>query len=228
MEQIQLILFKELPTHTKGKIMNYFLYKINRISNIGGVHPFLKDDSTIELSIHEFDGWNLGTTENINELYIYDEFNPIIISEDIGIGFTYLDKSGIITGQDGFVIDIVRPFNSTELSQRNKALRFMKKLKIRKEIESVVGSDADLITDLSNRVDLLESLLFRFLTLKIGDSEIPPGMITDYNTIKNYLSELNVGTEKNRLSKESFSTILNKQKKRQTRIIKVLEDNDYI
>ena len=207
--------------------MIYFIYNLNR-TNLGGFHPEINIENTFNFNLFTYGEWRVGNVEIPDELYLISEFNPIIISEEEAFGIQFIGK----TKKYSFSIKspdlIEEDLTPTELKQKALAEKLIKKLTVRKEIETQVGDTEDLIADLSKRIDLCEFVIYSLLINKFSKQNLPESFHTLYDEINTYLTDITNKTQKNYLSKVSFGEILSKIKQRNTNVINILEEKEYL
>lgn len=205
--------------------MIYFLYKLNKITGIGGITP--SGYKNVDLGLGSCRDWYLGKTEDPNYLDLIREFNPIVINDiDVVNGLQFMDKTKITSSPlDGIdKISSSRDLTEEEKLLKSKAEYFLDKLKSRGEIESQVGDDRDLIADLSKRIDILESVLFKLIKCLVSNLDIKyfTEIEEELNLVNKYLLSLSNKTLKNSITTNELSTLYDKVTERNSTITDIV------
>lgn len=151
----------------------YFVYKTNHVTNIGGITPALPKTGHLGLALKR--GWFLGVIDS-SELDWFQsakEFNINPCTELEAQGFMLLDVTQIYTSTPGMPNYTVRELTAEELQLQQLGEAFIAKLKLRPRVAAFVGDQDDQMSDLAKRVALLERCLFMLYAVLQSTSPMP-------------------------------------------------------
>jgi len=135
----------------------YFVYKTNHITNIGGITP--AQPTTGHLGISMKRGWFLGVIDSseLNWFQTAKEFNINPCSELEAQGFQLLDVTQLpVDPANQIDPSSMRELTTEELTLQQVGEAFIAKLQLRPRVAAFVGDQDDQMSDLAKRVALLE------------------------------------------------------------------------
>jgi hypothetical protein len=145
----------------------YFVYKTNHITNIGGITPSLPTTGHLGISVKR--GWFLGVIDSseLNWFQTAKEFNINPCSELEAQGFQLLDVTQLPADPSDPLSETMRELTENELALQQVGEAFIAKLELRPRVTAFVGDQDDQMSDLAKRVALLErGLLMMYAVLQ--------------------------------------------------------------
>lgn len=133
----------------------YFVYKTNHITNIGGITPPLPHTGHLGLAVQN--GWFLGVIDH-TELDWFQkakEFNINPCTEEEANGFKLVGVTQIRLEDH-----TTRELTEEELVLQKIGEAFLAKLELRPRVAAMVGDQDDQMSDLAKRIALLERCIF--------------------------------------------------------------------
>lgn len=153
--------------------MIHFLYKLNYITNIGGVTP--RTEEQVDLGLAVVDGLYLGRinaeTDATGYLLSIAEHAPVVISAQEAAGFPLVHVTEIREGNPGE--ETTRALTAEETAAKNAAIALLAKLGVRTAISINVGDLSDLVSDLSKRLALVDRIVLALFDVVENAGEMP-------------------------------------------------------
>ena len=206
--------------------MAYFLYSPQNIANIGGVFPKTKDEE-FTLGMSEHDGYYLGSIVDINNIDKIGKYFVCFINDDTAAGFRILGATQMLIDpaniESGY-----RDLTTEEIRTQNMAKNLLLKMDVRKNIENNVGDLADLVADLSKRIDLVERMAVRMAYYVYQGLSVPTELRDAYlPLIQDAVTRWDEGTLIARNDIEDPADIQAKLVVRSNKITEIIRD-DYL
>jgi len=197
--------------------MPYFLYKPLDTQMLGGLIPHNAEG--VKFGIAEAYGYFLGHTENEQLIRPFQQYVICFIDDETAEGFQLLNATHILED-----IDSARPLTNEELSKQRKAKLLIEKLNLRTQISAQIGDLADLVADLTKRVEFLERLLVRIMYYYLRNEDVPDSIKTQYLPfITEYLNLVDNGKFKTRFDIEQPQQLFDKLITRYTKLTNLVE-----
>lgn len=150
----------------------FFVYKTNHITNVGGITPAQPNTGHLGLSMRR--GWFLGVIDSseLNWFQTAKEFNINPCSEVEAAGFQLLDVTQLPVdgGSPATDPNNMRSLTEQELLLQRAGEAFMAKLTLRPRVAAFIGDQDDQMSDLAKRVALLERSLFMIYAVLQSES----------------------------------------------------------
>ncbi len=147
----------------------YFTYKLNNVTNIGGIVPPQPDNG--DLGIYTYGDWYVGRVDTTNLDYFQKakEFNLNPCTESEALGFQYLAVTQVTDSSTGELRDL----NSDELTLKAAAAGFLAKLALRPRVAAFVGDQDDQLSDMAKRIALLERCFIMLAHAQMTEADAP-------------------------------------------------------
>lgn len=135
----------------------YFVYKTNYVTNIGGITPPQPITGYLGITVRR--GWYLGIIDEteLNWFQTAKEFNINPCTEQEALGFQLLDVTQLpVDTMGGSPEQEMRELTNEEKMLQAIGEAFVAKLELRPRVAAYVGDQDDQMSDLAKRVALLE------------------------------------------------------------------------